>query len=216
MNYNELVLNYINDYPFDEPIFLDNIKKYVKEHLNIEFNIDKTMKNINVLMNRLTKNSTVCLFERGIYYKPKRNVFGMKKLNTTKIINKKYLKEDEMIIGYVAGAYLYNALGLTTQVPKYKLIVTNNCPNNNKYTIDKLGIIIKKPIIPINNDNYLYLQFLDLLANRDKISVEVDSTINKKIIYDFVKENNLKMEKIFYYAKITNNKRAIEKLYKLG
>lgn len=216
MNYNELVINYLDSCPFDEPIFLNDIKDYVKNHLNKVFDIDKIMKNVNVLMNRLTKDNTITLFERGIYYKPTTNIFGIKKLNTTKVINQKYLICDDNVIGYISGAYLYNALGLTTQVPKYKLIITNNCPNNNKYNIDKLGITIKKPYITIDNDNYIYLQLLDLLANREKIDVEVDDNMRKEIIYNFIKENNLKFDKLFYYAKITNNKKAIENLYEIG
>ena len=30
MNYNELLIKYINDYPYDEPIFIDDIKKHFK------------------------------------------------------------------------------------------------------------------------------------------------------------------------------------------
>lgn len=216
MNYNELVIKYIDNYPIDEPIFLNDIKNYVKKNSNKIFDTKKLMKNINVLMNRLTKKNTICLFERGIYYKPIKNIFGIKNLNITKVIDQKYLKDKDTTIGFISGAYLYNMLGLTTQISKYKLIITNKCPNNNKYNIDKLGITIKKPPVKINNDNYLYLQLLDLLANRDKISIEVDEQTTKNIIYNLIKENNLQFDKIFYYAKITNNKKAIENLYELG
>ena len=31
MNYNEVLLNYIDKYPYDEPIFIEDIKKYLTD-----------------------------------------------------------------------------------------------------------------------------------------------------------------------------------------
>lgn len=214
MNCNDIILDYLNNCPFDEPIFIDDVKKYVKEKINKRVDLNKTFKNINVFMNRLTKKKTIYLYMRSVYYKPSTGTFGVRGLNPDKIILKKYLEENKSIKGYFSGATLYNALGLTTQIPRYKSIVTNTCKIDNIYIDKKLCVKIKKSKIKINNDNYLYLQLLDLLTNKEKINVEVDN--EKEIIYNFIKENKLEFDKIFMYAKLTNSKKAIEHLYELG
>jgi hypothetical protein len=67
-----------------------------------------------------------------------------------------------------------------------------------------------KPKIPITNENYLYLQFLDILENKDNIYIEVEK--ENKILYNIIKDCNLDFEKIIKYAKDTNNKKALSKL----
>lgn len=210
MNYNELLTNYINKCPVDEPIFIEDIKEYFKLIItNNDFT--KVINNIYVYINRLVKNNTIVLFAKGIYYKPAKGTFGNKKLNINKVIEKKYLKDNTNIKGYITGAYLYNQLGLTTQISNNITIITNECPNGNEYENKLLNVKIRKPKIEINNANYLYLQLLDLIVNKDNIKIEVDN--EKEIIYNFIKHNNLNWELIFKYAKLTNNKKAIEKLY---
>ena len=214
MMYNDIVLNYLDNYPFDEPIFIEDIKKYVKDTVSDKCDFNKVFKNINVFLNRLTKKNKIYLYTRGIYYKPTKGVFGIRGLNSDKVICKKYLEDNGNIKGYFSGAVLFNVLGLTTQIPRYKMIVTNECNIDNTYNDKKLCVTIKKPKIKIDNTNYIYLQLLDLLANKEQINIEVDN--EKEIIYNFIKENNLEFDKIFMYAKITNNKKAIEHLYELG
>ena len=211
MNYNKLLLNYINKCPYDEPIFIEEIKEYFKK--NIKDNVDKILKIINVYINRLVDKNILVPILKGVYYKPIKGTFGYKKLDINKVITKKYIKDDH-IKGYYAGAYIFNKLGLTTQIPKEILIVTNECPNKNDYCNKKLGVIIRKPKIEINEDNYKYLQLFDILINKDNIKIEVDN--EKEIIYKFIKENKLEMEKIFEYAKKADNIKTILKLYEMG
>lgn len=210
MNYKEILNNYINEYPFNEPIFIEDVKNYLKTKIDLD---NKTMKTIYVYINRLVKSNILEMFNRGIYYKPKDGIFGKKELDINKVIEKKYLK-NKNVKGYITGATLYNNLGLTTQISNNIFIITNECPNNNQYKDKALNVIIRKPKIEITNENYIYLQFLDLISNKDSIKIEVDN--QKEIIFKYIKNNNLEMEKIFKYAKLTNNKKAIEKLYNLA
>ena len=58
MNYNEVLLNYIDKYPYDEPIFIEDIKKYFQEELGT-IN-EKLLKTLYVYINRLvTENKLV-------------------------------------------------------------------------------------------------------------------------------------------------------------
>lgn len=212
MNYNDILINYIDKCPYDEPIFIEEIKDYFKSY--IKDNFDNVFKNIYVYINRLVKDDKLVQFIKGIYYKPLKGTFGNKLLNINKVIDKKYICDKNGKKGYFSGAYLFNKLGLTTQIPKDMLIVTNECPNANDYNNKNLGVIIRKPKIEINEDNYKYLQLFDVLINKDDIKIDVDN--EKKIIYKFIKDNELDFEKIFEYANKMNNLKPIKKLYELG
>ena len=53
-----------------------------------------------------------------------------------------------------------------------------------------------------------------MLINKDNIKIEVDN--EKEIIYKFIKDNELELEKIFEYANKINNSKPIKRLYELG
>lgn len=212
MNYNNILIKYIDEYPYDEPIFIEEIKDYFKKI--IQNNFETTFKNIYVYINRLVKENKLSQFVKGIYYKPTKGIFGSKPLNINKVIEKKYICDKNGKKGYFTGAYLFNKLGLTTQIPKEILIVTNECPNFNDYNNKNLGVTIRKPKTPVTEDNYKYLQLFDILMNRDNIKIEVDN--EKEIIYKFIEDNQLNLEKIFEYANKINNLKPIIRLYELG
>ncbi|MEG2235744.1 MAG: hypothetical protein RR144_04835 [Clostridia bacterium] len=209
MNYNGYVMEYINKYPLGEPIYIENLKEDLKKVFK---NMNNTIfLHVNVILNRLIKTGVIKTFYKGIYYKPETNIFGEVLLDAYKVVEHKYLKDSNGDIkGYIYGAKLFNILGFTTQVPNILDIVTNECKNNNIYTNTNLNVTIRKPKIEITNDNYLYLQLLDILENRDKINIEVDNA--NEIVYHYIKSLNLDYKKILYYAKITNNMKAIQKL----
>ncbi len=215
MNYNKYITNYIKNYPLGQPIYMEEIKNTIlKLNNEIKLNKEKVFKNINVIINRLVKAGYIKIFYKGIYYKPKTNIFGEVYLDTDIIIEQKYLKDKEgNFKGYIYGAKVYNLLGLTTQVPNGVTIVTNECKNNNIYTNTNLNVTIRKPKIQINNDNYMYLQLLDVLENKDNINIEVDNPGD--VIFKYIEKNGLEFKKILWYAKATNNMVAINKLMNL-
>ena len=212
MNYNEILNKYIDEYPYDEPIFIEEIKEYFKKIINDNFDI--IFKNIYVYINRLVKENKIVQFIKGIYYKPLKGTFGNKLLDINKVIDKKYIHDNNGMKGYYSGAYLFNKIGLTTQIPKEVLIVTNECPNYNDYNNKNLGVTIRKPKIDINEENYKYLQLFDVLINKDNIKVETEN--EKEIIYKYIRDNELELEKIFEYANKINNLKPIKRLYELG
>ena len=214
MTYNGYVTNYINGYKAGEPIYIEVIKEEIKNTFK-DIEIEKLFLNINVILNRLVKIGVIKIFYKGIYYKPKTNVFGEMALNRGKVIKDKYIQDKEgNIKGYVCGAKLYNLLGFTTQVPNVIDIVTNECNTKYKYKNKYLGTLIRKPKIRIDNDNYLYLQLFDILENKDNIRIEVENA--DEIIAKFIKTNKLEYKKIIIYAYKTDNLKLIEKVAKIA
>lgn len=210
MNYNKIVYEYINKCNLDEPLFLEDIKQYIiNKYKSKDINM---LNNINVIINRMCKKNSLKQYYKGIYYKPAKNIFGEMPLDKNKVIIKKYLNDKNgNVKGYITGAKLFNQLGLTTQVPNVINIVTNECTNCNEYKNEKLGVIIRKPKIKINNENYRYLQLLDIINNKDHVNIEVDN--EDQILYDFIEKNKLDFEKIIKYARETKSRKVLEKLY---
>lgn len=213
MNIYKLVLESIEQYPRSEPIFIDEIKEYViKQYKDTER--EKVSKNINVILNRLKKECLVKSDCKGVYYRSGISIFGEVGCNQTRLMQLKYLKDrNGNIKGYITGAKLFNRIGLTTQVPNVIDIVTNECKYHKQYD-EKLRTYITKPKIMITNENYKYLQFIDILENRDNINIEVKNA--NEILYKIIQECNLDFEKIIKYARETKSKVAINKIVALA
>ena len=209
-----IVEKFIDELKENEPIFIEDINDYVCEVYK-KSDVIKIKKNINVIMNRLNNEKKIKTFYKGIYYKPQKNIFGEMPLDKDKVIRKKYLEDKKgNIKGYISGAKLFNKLGLTTQVPNITEIVTNEATGINKYNNKKLNIIIKTPKIKLNNQNYLYLQLIEIIANKEKINIENKNYY--EIIMKFIKENNLDFEKIIKYSRETKNKKVMDVLYEIA
>jgi len=214
MNCYKIVLDYINERKNDEPIFIEEIKDHVAIFYGKE-ELEKVLKNVNVIVNRLKKEKIIKQADKGIYYKPSMGIWGETVPPMHEIRKYKYIMEkDGTLKGYVTGAKLFNLMGLTTQIPRRTDIATNECKNANKYINDKYQVIIRKPKIEVTNDNYKYLQLLDILANDDKIHVEVEN--EEDILYKYIKEYELDFEKILKYARQINNKKVINKILMLA
>ena len=214
IKYREIVEEYIDRLKENEPIFIEDISDYICE-IDKKNDIIKIKKNVNVIMNRLNNEKKIKTFYKGIYYKPQKNIFGEMPLDKDKVIRKKYLEDKKgNIKGYISGAKLFNKLGLTTQVPNITEIVTNEATGINKYNNKKLNIIIKAPKVKLNNQNYLYLQLIEIIANKEKINIE--SKNYYEIIMKFIKENNLDFEKIIKYSRETKNKKVMDVLYEIA
>ena len=138
-------------------------------------------------------------------------MFGEVPLNTNKLRKLKYLEDkDGNIKGYIVGAKLFNKLGLTTLVPNVTDIVTNECKYHKQYD-EKLRTYITKPKIEITNENYRYLQFIDILDNKDNIPIDAPNA--DEILYRIIEECKLDFEKIIKYARETNNRKVLDKLF---
>ena len=214
MNICKLVLEYIEQYPEDEPIFIEDIKKYVIGQYEEDDKQENVLKNINVILNRLKNEGIIKAEYKGVYYKPVITMFGEMGLDHRKLIQLKYLKDrDGNVKGYIVGAKLFNKLGLTTLVPNVTDIVTNECKYHKQYD-EKLRTYITKPKIEITNENYRYLQFIDILDNKDNIPIDAPNA--DEILYRIIEECKLDFEKIIKYARETNNRKVLDKLFILA
>lgn len=214
MNCYNMVMEYINNKEKGTPIFIEEVKTHIIKFYD-EKEKEKVFNNVKSILNRMKKEGIIETVYKGVYYIPTENIFGKMVLGKKEIIRKKYIMdEDGNVKGYITGAKLFNDMHLTTQVPNVIDIATNECKNFNKYENKNLNVIIRKPKIKVNNENYKYLQLFDLIENKDNIGIEVDNP--DEIIYKFIEENELDFEKIIKYAMDTKSRTVINKILVLA
>ena len=149
------------NYKENEPFFLSDIQ--------IE---GMTENNIRQQLKKLTDSEKVKRFDKGIYYLPQPSIFKSGARPTLeRVLEYKYLCDKSNRCGYISGLLFFNQLGLTTQVPMQYEIVTNKATNEYRETfLAKSRIIIRKPKVPVTEENYMALQFLDMLKDVDVYS----------------------------------------------
>ena len=193
------------NYKENEPIFISELK-----YKNLNMNAIRQQ-----ILNLTTKNLLV-RYDTGIYYIPGNSIFRTSKiLSQNKIIEKKYISSNDEILGYLSGLNFANKIGITTQVPNLYEIVSNKATcDYRELKIASTKIILRKPRTTITKENYLELQFLDMIKEIDNLSI-LDKEENKKIVLNYMKFENISFEKLqklleFYPDKIYKN------LYQVG
>lgn len=133
---------------------------------------------------RLISKEIIKRISTGVFYKPKKTVFGELKPNEDELL-KPYLFEKGKRIAYITGTSLYNRMGLTTQIPKSIKIASRI----KRITVSN-GNIKATPVksyVDVTGDNFYLLEFLDALKDFNKIP-NLDKTSAIKILSKKLKE----------------------------
>ncbi len=124
---------------------------------------------------RLIGRGVINRVSTGVFYKPKKTVFGELKPNEEEIL-KPYLFEKGKRIAYITGTSLYNRLGLTTQIPKNIKIASRD-----KRIAISNGNVKASPVksyVDVTDKNFYLLELLDALKDFKKIpDLDKDSAI---------------------------------------
>lgn len=212
--YQMLLNEFIDKQEFLIPITNEDIYAYVAEVTGEISDVIKAP--INMALSRLEKTrDDFFRFQNGIYYRAKKTVFGYGRLDPATVIRKKYIMENDEVIGYETGLSLLNKAGLTTQVPAYSFIATNKCKGRGYIKDEKLRACLGKPITKVSRVNYLYLQVLELInemvKNNDAIIVESP----RQVVYEHIKRLDLDAERLAYYAEECGGGKLANELVKV-
>lgn len=166
-------------------------------------------------MHKLNNNGAIERFQRGVYYKPKFGIFGKVPLDPYKVVKKKYIQNNNEVIGYETGASLFQRLGLTTQIPRYKFVASNIRKNDEHRMVNEvLKVVVRGPRTRVTKDNFKYLQILDALENKDAIYLDTKDIFNH--INYFIETNHLDFRKLVGYARKHYTQKTLEKVIKLA
>ncbi|PLX01938.1 MAG: hypothetical protein C0594_12435 [Marinilabiliales bacterium] len=135
---------------------------------------------------RLIVAKKIKKLSKGVFYKPEQSVFGELKPSDEELL-KNYLYQDNKRIAYLTGTFLYNRMGLTTQVPAQFVIACNL----KRIYINTQKIKAKpvKSYVDVTEENYELLGFLDALKDWKKIP-DLDKTSGIGILLSYLTSMN--------------------------
>lgn len=207
MTYVEFVTKEIKKYGIAAPIY----SNVIAEHLAVAFNLPSKEASMAtaVAIKRILDAKTLPelrFYQKGIYYRTEKTLFGELGINKELLIKDKYLASD---MGYETGLSLLHRMGLTTQIPKHIILATNaakDCAKLDK----KLNVVIRPPKVKVNAENKKYLQTLDVLDNIGKVPIDVNEPYI--IIASYIDKNKLHYDKLLALANDYYNKNTILEL----
>ena len=179
-------------------------KPIITEELSIpEISYD----NLRKQLSRYNSQGILEKYSQGVYYIPKETILGRSTLSIDDVINRKYITNDNEIYGFYSGLSFYNKLGISTQVPFVYEIVTNKEKSRvREITLKNQKIVLRKPYVKINKNNYLENQFLEFINNANYNDLSDNIDVLKKYIKDNNLNKNVILDLITYYPSKTSKK----------
>jgi len=142
-----------NKYGENEPIYIEDIQfeNYSRPWIFRE-------------LKKLVDNGEIKRFDTGIYYFPIKMFYGDGALNPLKVIQRRFLYDGDNVYGYVSGISLLNQAGLSTQVPNFLELVTNNESTRVRdIRVGNRRVRARRSRTAVTKENVNTLQFLDLM-----------------------------------------------------
>ena len=160
----------LKNYEKDEPIFLSELPGDSRDYVRQE-------------MKKLVDDGKLERLFNGVYYLSYTTILGTKgKMSIDKYVDKKFIKSNGRVSGYITGIQLANMYGFTTQTPACIEVCSNEATTKQrKLCIDGRNLIVYKPITEITKENQTALQFLDLMTTNDKYSEISDNLLRMKL-----------------------------------
>jgi hypothetical protein len=145
----------INTFGINEPIYIEDINY-------ADFSRSRCQEELEKLVN----NGELKRFDDGVYYFSEKTPWGTDSMiDSERVIQRRFISHNNDIYGYKTGFTLWNESGLSTQVPNFIEIATNN--ESELIRNIKIGcqrVRTRKPRTKITKENVYTLQFLDLMT----------------------------------------------------
>lgn len=192
--YKRHMTEYLDTLPQEAPVTTDMVTAYMTERTGEPE--DKVRKTVNVNLARLEREGVVSRITRGVYCKRIKTPFGDYVPSKDMIYGRWLVLDGDRVIGYETGLSLMNQIGLVSQVPRKKWIATNN------YTLPvpkDVEIEVQKPRAAVTNENYKYLQILDMIDSMAE--APVDAAAPEEIIREKTESAGLLPDRLILYAR---------------
>ncbi len=203
MTYTDFIRGQLQKYAPGQPIYASLLAREMEKHFGISEK--KAGAAVAVTVSRIMANrddQKLRTFQKGIYYLTEETPFGVIDIDKDQLIFEKYLFSSH---GYESGLGFLNRLGLTTQMPKTRDVVTNHATDGTRWD-EKLGVRIHPAKTPVTPENKPYLQILDAMEIMKKAPVDAENPY--RIFARFIDENALNYQTLLslagsYYSQTT-------------
>ena len=219
---NKTYISFIQDLILEKeirkPIYISYLINCVTKEYDLT--LEKATAAVSVALKRIMDANAIPelrFYKKGIYYRSVSTPFGDVGIDKEQLIKDKYLYDDN---GYEGGLNLLNKLGLTTQMPNKRVLVTNKADNH--FDADKeLDVVVHSPKTVINKENKRYLMVLDILEQINDAPIDIEDPY--RLIRDYINQLGLDYSKLFvlannYYDKdtVTQLENIVEVKYSKG
>ncbi len=207
MTYIDFTCELLQQVPPGMPIYIRQVAEKIANRFALE--MKDAAAAASVAVKRIMDGKIIPelrFYQKGIYFRTVVTPFGEREIDRERLIADKYMLPDK---GYETGLGLLHSMGLTTQMPKERVIATNaarECTRTDK----KLNIIIRPPKVAVSAGNKAYLQTLDALELMEKAPVDAERPY--EIIANYIRENNLLYEKLLFFADRYYNRNTVMQL----
>ncbi|MBR1692124.1 MAG: hypothetical protein IJ711_05040 [Lachnospiraceae bacterium] len=149
-------------------------------------------------------------YQKGIYFRTADTPFGETGIDKEQLIADRYIVHDN---GYDGGFRLLYQMGLTTQIPADRVVVTNKAGKGMRKD-RKLEISICPPHTKITTDNKEYLKVLDVLEIMQKAPIDADAPY--RMLFFHIRKMELDFGKLMAYAALYYNRNTLTNLAKVA
>lgn len=208
LGYGKYIEQVLEKLPFGTIIIPKTIAKKLAKKFDIPLN--KAITACNLKVKRLTDKGILVRLKKGFYCRYVQTVFGSAEPGMAQVASQMLIFKDGKIIGYETGAGVLNKLGFSTLMPRYTEIVSNNYRAKLPKGCD---VKVRKPVVKVNNKNWKYLTFLDILDIMHRFSI--DATDPEEILKNYIKQHKMDSMTLIKIAGKYYSQKTILKLVKL-
>lgn len=209
--YKDYIKDRICDYKIGMPIYIADLAFEMGTDYGIPS--EKAHAATSVAIKRLMDGNEISnlrLFQKGIYFLTRETAFGEIKIDKDAIIRDKYMSDSN---GYEYGPYALYRLGLTTQLPNQREIVSNSAYECRRKD-QKLDVWVKPPKTEITRNNIEYLIILDAIDILDKYPVDTEKPY--RCIAEYIEKKDLKYSILLAMADRYYNISTVKKLARVA
>lgn len=182
--YGEHIAQTVESLPYEAVIQTEEIALRLAEQFALPY--DKARAATNVKLKRMADGGEIKRLHKGVYCHVKETAFGRTTPDIDKLMARTLLIKDGRRIGYESGPSILNRLGLSTLLPRMIELTTNDCGIKLPAGCQ---IELKKPRTEVTDENWKYLQFLDVV---DSLRCgHTDAEKPNQILLEFVRKENI-------------------------
>lgn len=177
------------EYGKNNPIFLDEIFKAMPEY---------SQQSIYRMIASAVKEKQLMKFEQGVYYLPKIMEFGLAIPSVERVVDKKYVRNENETFGVYGRWVMELNFDLSTQVPNTIEVITNNTSRAIR-EIEMRGrrVVLRKSRLPITKENAEAYTVLELFSMMD---MREYSKRVRQSVFEYIKEKNITKESLMKLA----------------
>lgn len=194
IKYMDFVCKALSEHEIGKPIYLHRISECMAKEYGISH--EKAADEVGVAYKRIMEMGLVPelrIYQSDILYRTTATPFGECGIDREQLIYDKYLAND---MGYETGLSILHKMGLTSQMPRERVIVSNEAGSCEG--IMESGVVVCSPKVRINAENKYYFMLLDVLEILDDAPIDVSNPY--EVIGEYMERLQLDYHKLSVLA----------------